>query len=191
MTKMENITGFVLAGGKSSRMGLDKGLLKINNKTFVQLVTNAMKPLVSDIIIVSNNRDHDKFGYKRIEDIITDSGPLAGIHTALNYSNTDYNLILSCDIPFITTKILRKLTEIDFQNYDVVQIKSQDKTMPLIAIYHKSCRFKCNELLQKGEKRLHVAIDQWNVRTVLIDNKLESFVRNINTKDDLNYAVGY
>lgn len=188
---MESITGFVLAGGKSSRMGSDKGLLKICNKTFAQLVIEAMKPLVSDIIIVSNNNDHDKFGYKRIEDIITDSGPLAGIHAALNYSNTDYNLILSCDIPFITTKILRKLTEIDFQNYDVVQIKSQDKTMPLIALYHKNCKFKCIELLQKGERRLHVAINQWNVRTVLIDNKLESFVRNINTKNDLNYAVGY
>ena len=192
MTKKDNITGIILAGGKSSRMGNDKGLLKINNKTFIELVIEAMKPLVNDILIVSNNPDHDKFGYERIGDIISDSGPLAGIHAALNHTSTRHNMVLSCDIPLITTEVLNKLIETDYENYDVVQIKSKDKTMHLIAMYNKDCLQTCHELLQQGEKRLRVAINQMHSKSIVIDDKWANYVKNVNTKDDLkelNYAI--
>ena len=89
MVKKNNITGIVLAGGKSSRMGLDKGLIKMNQQTFIQAVINAMRPLVGDIIIVSNNSDYDQFGYLRINDLIKDSGPLAGLYSGLCFSQSD------------------------------------------------------------------------------------------------------
>ena len=106
MVKKNNITGIVLAGGKSSRMGLDKGLINMNNQTFIEAIINAMRPLVGDIIIVSNNSDYDQFGYLRINDLIKDSGPMAGLYSGLYFSQSDYNLVLSCDIPFIKTDVL-------------------------------------------------------------------------------------
>ena len=97
MVDKKNITGIVLAGGKSSRMGSDKGLLTINGKMFIEHVVDAMKPLVDNIIIVSNNKMYDQFGYERIEDEIINSGPMAGLYSGLKHSESEYNLVLSCD----------------------------------------------------------------------------------------------
>ena len=92
MAVKNNITGIILAGGKSSRMGSDKGFLKLNDKRFVLYSIEALKPLVSEILIVSDNENYDTFGYKRIEDIIKNSGPVAGIYSGLKASKTEYNL---------------------------------------------------------------------------------------------------
>lgn len=193
MVDKKNITGIILAGGKSSRMGSDKGLLTVNGKMFVERVIDAMKPIVNDIIIIiSNNQKYNQFGYQRVADRIKDSGPLAGLYSGLHHSKTEYNLVLSCDIPMITTEVLKKLIDTDYENYDVVQIQSEHKTMPLIALYNKQCADKCLQLLQQGEKRLRVAVSQLNAKTILIESELDKFVRNVNTKEDLkeiNYAV--
>ena len=168
MVDKKNITGIVLAGGKSSRMGSDKGLLTINDKTFVEHVIVAMKPLVDKIIIVSNNKDYDQFGYRRVEDSIKDSGPLAGLYSGLKHSETEFNLVLSCDIPMIKTELLKKLVDADLENHEVVQIESNTKTMPLIAMYKKQCMHKCLELLQQGEKRLRVAVNELKTKTITV-----------------------
>lgn len=185
MIDKKNITGIILAGGKSSRMGSDKGLLKLEYKTFVERVIEAMKPLVDEIVIVSNNSDYDQFGYLRIEDEIEDSGPLAGLYSGLKHSNSEFNMVLSCDIPMIKTEILQKLIESDFENYEVTQIESNYKTMPLIAIYKKDCLNTCLKLLEQGERRLRYAVNQMNTNTIKIASNYESMVKNVNTKDDL------
>jgi len=185
MVDIRNITGIVLAGGKSSRMGSDKGLLTINSKMFIVRVIDALKPLVDDIIIVSNNKTYDQFGYQRVTDIFKDSGPLAGLYSGLYHSETEFNLVLSCDIPMITTEVLYKLVDTDYKNYDVVQIQSEHKTMPLIAIYKKTCLNKCLELLKQGERRLRFAVSQLNTKTIIIDSEWSKLVRNINTVEQL------
>ena len=192
MSNKKDITGIVVAGGKSSRMGADKGLIKIDNKTFVENVITAMEPLVNEIIIVSNNPEYDQFGFYRVEDEIKDSGPLAGLYSGLKYSNSEFNLVLSCDIPIIKTEILEKLIEVDYKNYEVTQIESHNKTMPLIAIYQKQCMHKCLELLQQDERRLRVAVNQLKTKTIVIDSEYDPFVKNVNNKEDLktiNHAI--
>ena len=194
MIDKTNITGIVLAGGQSSRMGSDKGLLKINDKTFFERVADAIKPLVNDIMIVGNNSDYDQFGYERVEDFIKDSGPLAGLYSGLKHSKTEYNLVLSCDVPMIITAVLEKLIVDDYKQFDVVQIQSQQKTMPLIALYKKHCEHTCLELLEHDERRLRAAVSQFKVKTILIAPELDAFVRNVNTKEDLkeiNDAIEY
>jgi len=186
MTHGKNITGIVLAGGRSSRMGSDKGLLKLNDKLFIEHIMLAMKPLVDSIIIVSNNNTYDQFGYERITDEVKDAGPLAGLYSGLSHSKTRYNLVLSCDIPLIQTEVLKTLIDTDYKNYDVVQIQSENKTMPLIALYNKECMDKCLKLLHDGERRLRVAVGQLNTKTVSIQPRWQEYVKNINTKDDLN-----
>jgi len=166
-------------------MGSDKGLLTINSKMFIVRVIDALKPLVDDIIIVSNNKTYDQFGYQRVTDIFKDSGPLAGLYSGLYHSETEFNLVLSCDIPMITTEVLYKLVDTDYKNYDVVQIQSEHKTMPLIAIYKKTCLNKCLELLKQGERRLRFAVSQLNTKTIIIDSEWSKLVRNINTVEQL------
>ena len=192
MVSKNSITGIILAGGKSSRMGSDKGMLKLNGKMFIEYVIDALKPIVDDIIIVSNNPDYNQFRCQRFEDKIKDSGPLAGLYSGLKYSKTEYNLVLSCDIPMITTEVLCNLISTDYENYEVTQIQSNNKTMPLIAIYKKECMYECLELLKQNERRLRVAVNQFNTKTILIDSRFDQFVKNVNTIEDLNtldYAI--
>jgi molybdopterin-guanine dinucleotide biosynthesis protein A len=88
MKNKTNITGLILAGGKSSRMGEDKGFLLRNGKPFIQYSIDALTPLVSEIIIVSDHPKYDVFRLKRINDITKNSGPVAGICSGLEASST-------------------------------------------------------------------------------------------------------
>ena len=185
MSNKNNITGIILAGGKSTRMGSDKGFVIYQNKPFIQHIIDALQPLVNEIIIVSNNPDYDVFKLKRIDDIIKDAGPLAGIYTGLYHSKTDLNLVLSCDIPAINQDVLKQLILQKNEEIDVVQAQSNGKTMPLIALYNKRCANTCLALLESGERRLRFLIKQLKSKTIVLDNTLEKYTANINSQSDL------
>lgn len=186
MNRNNYITGIILAGGKSTRMGSDKGLLPFKNKLFVEHILEVLEALVTNVIIVSDNKDYDRFNATRVSDLIKDAGPLAGIYTGLFYSKTENNLILSCDVPLIDIAILKQLIAEDDISFDVVQVQSQNKTMPLIALYKKRCKNHCLTLLESGERRLRVFVDQLKVKTIVLDKSLEKHAVNINTEHDLN-----
>ena len=185
MKVTNNITGILLAGGKSSRMGTDKGFINYKNKPFVQHIINAIQPLVSEIIIVSNNPDYDVFGFKRVNDLIENAGPIAGVYTGLHYSKTEDNFVLSCDIPLINTKILRLITENVNDKYQVIQLESDGKTMPLIAMYKKQCKDVFYTLLKDGERRMRIALSHLQVKTITLSNEQEKYSTNINTHKEL------
>lgn len=186
MVDKKHITGIILSGGKSSRMGSDKGFMSYNGKPFIQHSIEALKPLVMEIIIVSNNVDYDVFGLKRIEDVMENAGPLAGLYSGLHQSKTDYNLVLSCDIPLINTSILQRLVDAIDDDSEIIQIESQGKTMPLIALYRKACEHIFLKLLNEGERRLQFAVNQCLVKNVILLNDESEFVQNINTPEQLN-----
>tara|TARA_B100001059_G_scaffold106154_1_gene105871 strand:+ start:224 stop:802 length:579 start_codon:yes stop_codon:yes gene_type:complete len=185
MKAKNNITGIILAGGKSSRMRTEKGLILYKNKPFIKHIIEAMKPLVSNIIIICNTRAYDRFGFNCYEDLIKNTGPLAGIYTGLNYSKTDNNLIVSCDIPLVNTVVLQKLIDQKNDASEVIQLQSQGKNMPLIALYKKSCEVIFKKELHQNQKKVQTALKKCNVKTVVIDESLEQVTANINTPEDL------
>lgn len=186
MLDKKHITGIILTGGKSSRMGSDKASLLLNGKPFVQYVAEALKPLVNTIVIVSSKPEHDQFGIPRIEDVLEDAGPLSGLYSGLTHSTTEHNLVLSCDIPFIKTETLALLLNEDDSSYDIVQLAAKGKSMPLIARYRKSCAPVCLKLLNSGERRLRKAHERFKVKTMIIEDDLAYQTQNINTLDHLN-----
>ena len=185
MISKEHISGIILTGGKSSRMGRDKASILLNEKPFIQYVIEALKPLVDSISIVSSNPKHDTFGVQRVEDLIEDAGPLAGLYSGLSQSSTDLNLVLSCDIPYIKTKTLELLLNEDYFEYDIVQLSAKGKSMPLIARYKKSCAPVCLELLNSGERRLRKLSEKCSVKTLTVEDNLVFQTQNINTIEDL------
>jgi len=185
MIDKKHITGIILAGGKSQRMGTDKGLIIWNNKPFIKHIIDVLEPLVSEIIIVSNTNNYDAFALKRIEDDIKNAGPLAGIYSGLKASKTDYNLVLSCDIPLINTNILKQLINNIEDKIDIVQIESKGQSMPLIALYKKQCETIFHKLLLENERRLRFAVNTCNVKTILLDENLNASTANINTPEQL------
>lgn len=185
MIAKEHITGIILAGGKSSRMGTDKGMVKVNGKPFIINILNALEPLVGQIIIVSDNKTYEQFGHKRINDVIANAGPLAGLYSGLAQSKTVFNLVLSCDVPMINTQVLSLLLNEANDQTDVVLVESNGKTMPLIALYKKYCASHFYTQLQAKQLGIHKAISKLNVKIVRLKTSLEKYVVNINTPHDL------
>ncbi|MEW7278786.1 molybdenum cofactor guanylyltransferase [Aquimarina sp. 2201CG1-2-11] len=185
MNIKKDITAIVLAGGKSSRMGSEKGLVLLKEKPFINHIINAVKPLVKEIVIVSSNTCYDDYTRKRIEDSVPNAGPVAGLLTGLRYSETENNIVLSCDVPMVTTDVLKKLLAYKDEDYDVVQFEAKGKTIPLIALYKKRCEAKCAALLSDNERRLRRLILSLKTKTIKISEKESFYVSNINTMGEL------
>lgn len=182
----KNITGIILAGGRSSRMGTDKGVLLINGQPMIKLIISAMQPVVDTIMIVGNHAIYDHFGYARIPDEFEDAGPLAGIYSGLKASTTAFNLVLSCDVPLVTTKLLSQLVENATSDHDIIQLASEGRAMPLIALYKKSCEVTFLDLLNKGDRKLQLALTHVKCKTIDVKTEDEKYMLNVNTADQLN-----
>lgn len=176
-----DITAIILAGGKSSRMGVDKGFMLYNNKPFISHIIKATQHIVNEIIIVSNNAKYDQFNLKRVNDILPDAGPLSGVCSGLFHSQSEHNLVLSCDLPLIKNELLRMLIDQVSDAYDIVQTSVQGRINPLLAMYKKQCASSCLAALKSGERQMCAFTSRQRVKTILIDVALEKYAANINT----------
>ena len=187
MQYREKITGIVLAGGKSTRMGTDKAFVLWNNKPFIQYSIDALSTMVDEIIIVSDYAKFDRLGYKRVEDCISEAGPLSAMYSGLKESKTELNLVLSCDIPLITSDVLEELLIAHHKDLDAVVCRANDTVMPLVALYDKCCYKTCESLLQSGERRMMRLMDVLpNVSYLHLNDAQSISVKNINSPMDLN-----
>ncbi|MCO6498829.1 MAG: molybdenum cofactor guanylyltransferase [Vicingus serpentipes] len=178
------LTGIILAGGKSSRMGQDKGLMLLDGKPMIQYVIDAIQPLVDEIIIISNQEEYAAFGYIVYEDIIKEQGPLAGICTGLKFSKTQKNLVVSCDVPYVNEELLSLLIK-NSEGVDVVIPEKEGKTHQLIGVYDRSCLDLFHEELTKGNRKIKLAIEQMNCKIVDANYINKKVFNNINSKDDI------
>lgn len=180
-----NYTAVILAGGKNSRMGTEKGLLLVNGITIIERIINVLKPIVDDIIIITNGTNYDYLGYKTYKDIYIDCGPMGGIYTALNYSNTAKNFVVSCDMPFISNELVQFIIDNSAASKIAIPLH-HEKLEPLCAIYDKICQFKLEELLKNKEWKLMDSLKHFQVKKISIpENILKgNCFANINTPDD-------
>ena len=103
----DDITGIILAGGKSKRMGENKALMSFNGKTVIEHVVSTVSSLFKRVIIITNTpSDYSNLGLEMFSDFYENKGPLAGIHSGLASSMTEKNFIISCDMPLVTTEII-------------------------------------------------------------------------------------
>ena len=153
----ENITGFVLAGGKSTRMGRDKGLIVLNNKRMVEFAIQALKPICRSIIILSNQEEYKALGYPVYPDTIKNKGPLAGICTGLSITETSWNVFTCCDSPFVTPTLFSFLLN-ESKGYEAVVPWYDGKVYPLTAAYHASCLKPFEKQVQNEKLKVKEAI---------------------------------
>lgn len=133
---MDNKVGaIIIAGGKSSRMGSDKGLMLLNGKPLIGYIISALIPISSEIVISTNNPNYEQFGFPLIPDEHANIGPMGGLHAALKHSSTNQNIVVSCDTPFIATEILNKMATAGFDN--CAFLDSEKQIHPLIGLYSK------------------------------------------------------
>ncbi|MCF6358218.1 MAG: molybdenum cofactor guanylyltransferase [Draconibacterium sp.] len=181
------ITGIILAGGKSKRMGTDKAFIKLNSKTLLEHSVELLQPFCKSILIGSNNPEHKFAGTKTITDKIPDCGPIGGVYSCLKESETDWNFVISVDSASVKLQFVKYLID-DFDDFDaVVPIHSKGKE-PLIALYNKNCLFELRKMIQSGDFKMHNLLNSINTKWVDSQNWVEKHPKlfhNINRPEDL------
>lgn len=183
------VTGIILAGGKSSRMGVDKGLAELNGKPLVAWVIKSLQTVCSHLIIISHNENYHQFGFQVYADIHKDSGPLGGIFTGLVNSTTDYNLVVACDMPYIPPEFLNQLVRF-VADYSIVVPSINGRFEPLCACYQKNTRFKMEELLSQNVCKMQKVIREFTYKEIKIEDiAIDPHIfANINTPDELKQS---
>ena len=181
-------TGIILAGGKSSRMGEDKGLVLLNGKPMIQYVIEALKEVVSEISIISNNESYHKFGTPVYSDIIKEKGPVGGIYTGLYHSTTELNFCISCDVPMISSDFIFWLLNRS-GNAFVTLPMYKDKVHQIIGVYSKQVLSNFQESVEKGHLKLSQVNNDMACEIIDIEKEYANFgeliFSNINTKNEL------
>jgi molybdenum cofactor guanylyltransferase len=183
----KNITVILLAGGQSSRMGKDKGLIELNGKPLIEHITEKVRSLTETVIIITNQPGYDRFGFPCFPDIKKDCGPMGGIFAGLHYSSAKKNLILSCDIPFVPHHLLEHLVEQSGAE-DALVPRYDGKTEPLCGVYDRNCKETLKMLIDEKHFKLQNALKKLNTRYLDLhrfDDFDKKWFANINTPDEL------
>lgn len=186
MKAKHNISAFILCGGKSSRMGTEKGLVNYNNQPFIQLVIDAIVPITTNIFLVTDNQEYTDFNYPLVADVYKNKGPVGGIFSALDRSETENNLILSCDIPKISTNVIKNylINNISDQK-DVIFLSDDKNVYPLIGIYNKRVKPKLSEAISSNRIKLLSLLNELNCQVIKVNPRDFESLKNINTQDEL------
>ncbi|MED3571177.1 molybdenum cofactor guanylyltransferase [Cytobacillus praedii] len=160
-------TGIIMAGGKSSRMGKNKALLKIGGKTVIEHIAAELEKTVADLMIVTNTlEDYQFLNLPMVEDEWKGKGPLAGIHAGLKASKTDKNLVVACDMPFVSSKLGEILLGY-LDEYDAAVPNISNQLHPLFAAYRKEVHEEISYSIQKQELRIRPFFQKINTKIVL------------------------
>ena len=146
-----DITGVILSGGKSLRMGFNKSLLKIQGKTIIEYIVELMQNIFSKVILITNSPDEYRFlNLEMFEDIYKNYGPLAGIHSGLVNSSTKRNFIISCDVPLMTEQMIRYLVAYPTDKLITIA-KADGYIQQLVGIYNRDIIVTAEDILEKGK----------------------------------------
>lgn len=186
MSKVQNIGVFILAGGNSSRMGKEKGLVKLHGKPMIQYLIDATSDLAQSQSIIAHHPDYKQLGIPVFADLIPDKGPLGGIYTALSQCRSDQALILSCDSPLIQSETFEKM--IALSNGEILVGTLGDRIHPFPGIYPKSLLTKLKENLESNLLKVQAFILNKPHKLISwdkISTQSELEFANINTPEEL------
>jgi molybdenum cofactor guanylyltransferase len=189
MTTNRQLTGIILAGGLSSRMGCDKASLPWGTSDLLHTVLTALAPVCQNLIVVSNvARTITLAGVSVIADHYRGCGPLGGMHAGLAASLSDYNFVVACDMPYVNSDAVAYLADAA-AGYDAAVPYIDGYYHPLHAVYHRRCLGAIERLLVAGNYRIIDFYAEIKLNPVAAAELVRfatdlAMLRNINTPDD-------
>lgn len=191
---MDRVTGIILAGGVSKRLGYrNKALLKIGRKSVIEHIIAALAEVTEDILLITNSPgEYGHLGLPVFRDILPGSGSLGGIHTGLKVSRTHHNLMVACDIPFVPPRLLTFLVS-QMKGYDVSMPVTPDGFQPICAIYSKNCIKPIEAQIKTGNLKIidffpDVRVNRVDLAVLYPGYEPDMFF-NINTSKDYSKAL--
>jgi molybdopterin-guanine dinucleotide biosynthesis protein A len=188
------ISTAVLAGGMSRRLGFPKALLRLGTgRTLIEDVVAKLRRLCDDVVVVANEPRFDVAGARRVGDLMPGGAALGGIYTALTAARHERVVVVGCDMPFLSVRLLSHLVSLSEQ-VEVVAPRIKGYPEPLHAVYRRDCRSAIEPRLRAGQLKIIGFYAEARVRYVdeaelrRLDPELRSF-RNVNTPELLRAAL--
>lgn len=186
-------TAIILAGGKSSRMGFDKQLLKINERKLMDSIIQKLSRKFEEIIIVSNRPElYIGLSHKITKDILVDKGVIGGIHAGLSLSSSKYAFVTACDMPNINMDYVCYMKDrLDFHNSSGCVTRFGDWIEPLGSFYSVDLIKNIEKYLETGKRSINILMKSLDI-TYIEERDARKFspnwdmFLNLNTKEDLD-----
>ncbi len=180
-----DISAYILAGGKSLRMGKDKAMLTLGNKNFASHISDTINSINIPCKIVSSNEEHKQLPIPIIKDTIKNIGPIGGLKSALSDTSTIWNLIISCDLPLISKQSIEWLLNVHQKGFDATITIVNGKTNPIFGIYRKDCDTPVQTQITKANYKMIHLLDKLHVNYVKAPDNIAKELLNVNTPYDL------
>ena len=182
------MTGILLAGGKSKRMGIDKAFIDFQGSKLYEYPLNILQEFCTEVIISSSDKRFKNTGHNVIPDIIDNIGPIGGIYTCLQKIKDQKALIMSCDIPFITAEFISFLSCISGEHDITVGVNKNNQPEPLAGIYNKRILKKIEAQINSENYKINHLFKDLDV--ILIDPRSrgwdpDELFFNVNKSSDL------
>ena len=200
MKEVKNLPVVILAGGQAKRMGgKDKALIELQNRTLLSHVLEKISGYASPVglNINKNQEKFTKFNYPILKDKIEGYlGPLSGIFTAINWAkeiNEDWVLTLPCDTPYLPNDLIPRLIKLalDVDNkFDVISVKCNNQTHPVIGLWKTNLIHKLENSLKNGVRKIDLFTSEINIKYIeyfFDDFSLDPFL-NLNSPSDILHS---
>ncbi len=188
-----DVTAFILAGGKSERMGQDKATMRLaSGRTLLENALAIAGAITGQVGIVGPRQKYASYAWagEIVEDVFTDRGPLGAIHAALSATTTEWNIILAVDLPGVTSPLLEWILKTARQAESQVTVASiAGGLQPLCAVYRKSFRTRAEHALRDGHNKVDASFDRASLR-ILAEQEVRSagfspeMFANVNTPEE-------
>ncbi|MDK2812197.1 MAG: molybdenum cofactor guanylyltransferase [Petrotoga sp.] len=180
------MNALLLSGGKSSRFGTNKAMETINGRPLIEQIVKGLKNAFEKVYIIGNVKEYvflqDVFF---CEDIIPNKGPLGGLLTGLTCSDSEYNFLTACDMPFLTSEFF-EFVNLQKKDYDVLVPEYNSYLEPLAAVYSKKCLPFINASLKNDQLKLKSFFPKVKVRIIK-----ETIIREIGEPEKLFFNINY
>ncbi|MBD0324909.1 MAG: molybdenum cofactor guanylyltransferase [Pyrinomonadaceae bacterium] len=191
---MSEIEGFILTGGKSSRMGTDKARLLLGTQSFPERIASALASVAWRVRFVGAQMEGSSRARPFVMDVHREWGALGGLHAALDACESEWAAVVACDLPFVSGELFVRLASLREKFEAVVPVQTDERVQPLCALYRKEpCLRRTEELIAAGERRPRVLLESVQTRRVAFSELAdlpgaELFFTNVNTPEDYTRA---
>ena len=197
MPQHSDVAAFILAGGASSRMGSDKALMEFAGEPLIVRTARLLAPLVSRVTVIGPPGPYRRLGLQTVPDripgvrkVAARQGPLAGIVTALGVTSSPWNLVLACDLPYLTVEWIELLLSRAVQSNALAFLPHTPRGLePLAAVYRREAYTALAEAFRRGVRKVTDALAMISVETIRLKDFGESeqndlVLRNMNSPED-------
>jgi molybdopterin-guanine dinucleotide biosynthesis protein A len=183
-----DFTGIILAGGQSSRLGQDKGLLNCHGITLAQRAVDILSCFCTRVIIITGNPEYKHAQVELVPDIIPGKGPLMGLYSGLKASRTADNLVLAVDNCFVNADFYTYLLP-NIKDYDAVVPGNNGKLEPLVGFYSRRVLPVMDDFIRKNNYKPPDLLSVIKVNLLKVSEDFpsyhENYFKSINLKGDL------